>query len=147
MVLDRDTRTLPRVRTSPLLVAANGPRSVRYRRDHGDGWITTPRGAPCADEWFDGTRPPSVGLFDEALAAADATPPPSLATCCPTRCRYCAPTATRWRARWPAELDRSDAELGFTDLITHWPRTSAPYAGSLDVLERIAADVLPGLRG
>jgi hypothetical protein len=37
------------------------------------------------------------------------------------------------------------AELGFTDVVTHWPRAAGWYAGSESVLEAIAADVLPGL--
>ena len=50
-----DMRTLPRVRHVPVLVAANGPRSVRFAARHGDGWMTTgPRGAPSVDAWFDG---------------------------------------------------------------------------------------------
>ena len=38
------------------------------------------------------------------------------------------------------------AELGFTDVITHWPRDDDPYKGTRDVLEQVAADVIPGLR-
>ena len=38
------------------------------------------------------------------------------------------------------------AELGFNDVITHWPRPSSWYAGDEAVLEEVAADVLPGLR-
>ncbi|MDY7557101.1 hypothetical protein [Cryobacterium sp. 10C3] len=30
-------------------------------------------------------------------------------------------------------------ELGFTDVISHWPRASGIYAGSEDVLEAVAA--------
>ena len=32
--------------------------------------------------------------------------------------------------------------LGFTDVITHWPRSDGPYAGSVAVLEDVAASVL-----
>ena len=39
------------------------------------------------------------------------------------------------------------AELGFTDIVTHWPRSTDPYAGHESVLERVASDVLPGLTG
>lgn len=38
------------------------------------------------------------------------------------------------------------AELGFTDVITHWPRPEGVYAGSEDVLEQVAAEVIPRLR-
>ena len=30
-------------------------------------------------------------------------------------------------------------ELGFTDVITHWPRPDGPYAGDVRVLETVAA--------
>ncbi|MGA8977758.1 MAG: LLM class flavin-dependent oxidoreductase, partial [Pedococcus sp.] len=29
-------------------------------------------------------------------------------------------------------------ELGFSDVVTHWPRAEGPYAGSEGVLERVA---------
>ena len=32
--------------------------------------------------------------------------------------------------------------LGFTDVITHWPRPDGPYAGSVEVLEDVAASVV-----
>ena len=38
------------------------------------------------------------------------------------------------------------ARLGFTDVITHWPRDAEPFRGSRDVLEGVAADVIPRLR-
>ena len=38
------------------------------------------------------------------------------------------------------------AELGFTDVITHWPRPSSWYAGDEAVLDEVATSVLPRLR-
>ncbi len=38
-------------------------------------------------------------------------------------------------------------ELGFTDVIVHWPRPDGPYAGDESVLETVAADILSGARG
>ena len=32
--------------------------------------------------------------------------------------------------------------LGFTDVIAHWPRPDGPYAGSVTVLEDVAATVV-----
>jgi len=37
-------------------------------------------------------------------------------------------------------------ELGFTDVITHWPRPDGPYAGDVSVLETVASDVIPQFR-
>jgi hypothetical protein len=39
------------------------------------------------------------------------------------------------------------AELGFTDVLTHWPRPSGWYAGSEDTLEAVAASQLAEPRG
>jgi hypothetical protein len=39
------------------------------------------------------------------------------------------------------------AGLGFTDVITHWPRPSSWYAGDEAVLHEVATSVLPRLRG
>ncbi|MDQ5839764.1 MAG: LLM class flavin-dependent oxidoreductase, partial [Chloroflexota bacterium] len=37
-------------------------------------------------------------------------------------------------------------ELGFTDVITHWPRPDGPYAGDVSVLETVASEVIPKFR-
>ena len=41
-----------------------------------------------------------------------------------------------------AEMAGRAAELGFTDVVTHWPRPDGPYAGDVAVLEAVAADVV-----
>ena len=38
-----------------------------------------------------------------------------------------------------AEMSGRAAELGFTDVVTHWPRPEGPYAGDESVLEEVAA--------
>ena len=37
------------------------------------------------------------------------------------------------------EMTARAGDLGFTDVVTHWPRPEGPYAGSLAVLEGVAA--------
>lgn len=133
----KDARTLPgsvRKPRPPFILAANGPRNIRFAAMHGDGWVTT--GKPgSGDDWWAGiaqnadrmTRTlekvgrtgaferhlsldggeyalSSVGMFEDAVGRAD--------------------------------------ELGFTDVTTHWPRSDGPYAGSRDVLEEVAARFL-----
>ena len=34
------------------------------------------------------------------------------------------------------------SELGFTDVVTHWPRPESPYAGDEAVLEAVASTVV-----
>ena len=138
----QDMRTLPRVRHVPLLVAANGPRSVRFAARHGDGWMTTgPRGASSVDAWFEGVGE-SVTVLEEALAAAgrDAAAYP----------RYLnLDSAPSYSLTDPETFEarvRSAAELGFTDVIGHWPRPESPYAGQESTLEIVATQLIPGLR-
>lgn len=45
-----------------------------------------------------------------------------------------------------ASLVGCAAELGFTDVITHWPRQVTVYVGSRETLETVATDVIPRLR-
>jgi alkanesulfonate monooxygenase SsuD/methylene tetrahydromethanopterin reductase-like flavin-dependent oxidoreductase (luciferase family) len=137
-----DMRTLPRVNNVPVLVAANGPRSVRFAAHVGDGWITTgPSGSPSLDVWLDGLAD-SVKTLDEALAAADrdlAAYP-----------RYVnldsSPVYSLSSPETFADLVRRVGELGFTDVIAHWPRASSPYPGDEGTLETVATQVIPELR-
>jgi alkanesulfonate monooxygenase SsuD/methylene tetrahydromethanopterin reductase-like flavin-dependent oxidoreductase (luciferase family) len=137
-----DMRTLPRVRHVPLLLAANGPRSVRFAARHGDGWMTTgPRGAESVDAWFDGVGT-SVTTLDEALAAAGRDPGAFP--------RYLnldsAPSYSLTDPETFAAHVRRAAELGFTDVICHWPRSTSPYAGKESTLEIVATQLIPELR-
>jgi alkanesulfonate monooxygenase SsuD/methylene tetrahydromethanopterin reductase-like flavin-dependent oxidoreductase (luciferase family) len=128
----------PRV---PFLVAANGPRSMRLAARFGQGWVVT--GNPHGDDrpawWrvvaeraerFDailaeqGRDPASVDRF----VSVDSSGSYSLVSV----------------AAFEEAAGRA-AELGFTDLVVHWPRPDGVFAGSESVLEVIAAEVLPTL--
>jgi alkanesulfonate monooxygenase SsuD/methylene tetrahydromethanopterin reductase-like flavin-dependent oxidoreductase (luciferase family) len=137
-----DARTLPPLRNVPLLVAANGPRSLRFAARNGDGWVTTGGKAETLDEWFAGLGD-SRRVLEEALADAgkDAGSFP----------RYLnLDSAPRYSLESPdlfEDMVGRAAAIGFTDVITHWPRPESPYAGETATLERVAAEVLPRLRG
>jgi alkanesulfonate monooxygenase SsuD/methylene tetrahydromethanopterin reductase-like flavin-dependent oxidoreductase (luciferase family) len=137
-----DARTLPPLRSVPLVVAANGPRSLRYAARVGDAWVTTGGKEEDLDAWFtglDGSR----HVLEEALAEAgrDVGAFP----------RYLnldsSPSYSMQSVGLFEEMAGRAGDLGFTDVIAHWPRPGAPYAGSEAVLERVASDVLPRLRG
>ncbi|WP_232678439.1 LLM class flavin-dependent oxidoreductase [Nocardioides sp. R-C-SC26] len=135
----RDARTLPGPGRTPLLVAANGPRSVRLAAEVGDGWITTGPNSSDLEEWFDGLRR-SAEVYDEAVGHD-----PEVAA----RPRYVvldsAPHLAGTGRVALSSVDFFDelvgrvGDLGFTDAVTHWPRSVAPYAASERVLEQIAA--------
>lgn len=127
----------PRV---PFLVAANGPRSIALAARFGQSWVTTGAPADSWDQWWRGVAV-AARRFEEALAVRgrdqasvarylsfDAGPVYSLSSV----------------AVFEEAVGRA-GELGFTDVITHWPRQTGWYAGDEAVLEAVAADVLPRL--
>lgn len=130
----------PRV---PFVVAANGPKAMGIAARYGTGWITT--GSPKLEDpdydgWWRGVAD-TVRRFDGELASInrakgtidrylnlDSSPVYSLTS-------VDAFEDAAGRAR----------ELGFTDLVVHWPRSDGVYAGRESVLEDVAGDVIPGL--
>lgn len=136
-----DARTLPQPSGVPLVVAANGPRSLRYAARVGDAWVTTGGKADTLDGWYAGLAT-ARSTLDEALVAAgrDVAAFP----------RYLnldsAPVFSLESPERFEEMVVRAADLGFTDVITHWPRSGAPYAGSVSTLEAVAAEVMPRLR-
>lgn len=126
----------------PFVVAANAPRTMTLAARFGAGWVTTGRGGETQDEWWRRIQE-LTEVFDQRLDAAgrdrasiqrylslDSAPVFSLASVEAFR-----------------DAAGRAAELGFTDIVTHWPRSSSPYEGREAVLEQVASDVLPGLQG
>jgi len=133
----REARTLPgpvRHRV-PLLVAANGPRSIRLAATLGDGWITYGGRGETLDEWFDHVAD-LTARFDDAVATAGRGPLDRVLSL------DASPRFSLESAGLYAEMAGRAAGLGFTDVVTHWPRDEGPYAGSVAVLEEVAAEVL-----
>ena len=93
------------------------------------------------DEWFEGLAI-SAELLDAALASdgRDAGTYP----------RYVnldsSPTYSLSSPEVFEELVTRAAGLGFTDVITHWPRQSDPYRGVESTLNTVATEVIPRLR-
>ncbi|NBH01824.1 LLM class flavin-dependent oxidoreductase [Amycolatopsis sp. SID8362] len=125
----------------PFVVAANGPRTMTLAARFGAGWVTTGKGGTTADEWWDGVKQ-LTEVFDQRLDAVgrdrasvqryvnlDSSPVFSLSSV----------------EAFRDAVGRA-GELGFTDVISHWPRSSTPYEGREAVLEQVASDVLPELR-
>lgn len=129
----------------PFVVAANGPRTMRLAARYGAGWATTGayrRGQGPDDElWWSGV----AGLaerFDAVLAEAGRDPQGvdrilSLDA---------APTfALVSLERFIDAVGRA-GELGFTDVVVHWPLPGAPvYDAPESVLDEIAA-ALPAVQ-
>ncbi|WLP88776.1 LLM class flavin-dependent oxidoreductase [Gordonia sp. NB41Y] len=124
----------------PLLLAGNGPRSVRYAARTGDGWVTTGTTADGLDDWFDGIAR-NCALLDETLSAAGRTNGFARLISLDASPR----TAFESIDLYDEMIGRA-AELGFTDVIVHWPRDTEPYRASERVLEAVVARGLHGVR-
>ncbi|WP_350275989.1 LLM class flavin-dependent oxidoreductase [Kribbella sp. HUAS MG21] len=134
----RNARTLPgcvRQPRVPLILAGNGPRSLRFAAERGDGWMTTGGDRGDLDTWFRSVADLSHRL-DDLLEGRHLD-------------RYLSLDSAVYALSSPAlfeDVTGRAAALGFTDVIVHWPRAEGVYAGDEAVLEQIVSDVLPGLR-
>ncbi len=134
-------RPLPPVARVPVLAAANGPRSVRFAARHADGWVTTGPRVDTLDAWFDALAQSCVTL-EEALVAAGRDPA--------AYPRYLnldsSPVFSMSSPDVFEDLVTRAAGLGFTDVVSHWPRETQPYQGAEPMLKTIATQVIPRLR-
>lgn len=113
----------------PLLIAGNGPRSVRFAARLGDGWVTTGASSGTVDEWFAGIGR-NVAILDEVTASEGRQVDRYLSLDAGPR------NALESVGLFDELVGRAE-ELGFTDVITHWPRDTEPYRASLGVLEAV----------
>jgi alkanesulfonate monooxygenase SsuD/methylene tetrahydromethanopterin reductase-like flavin-dependent oxidoreductase (luciferase family) len=127
----------------PFVIAANGPRTMRLAARYGEGWATTgvtSRGDSDA-AWWSGV----AGLaerFAEVLAAAGR----DQASVRRMLSVDAAATFSLVSAAHFEEVVGRARELGFTDVVVHWPVPGAPvYDAPEPVLDEIAA-LLPALR-
>ncbi len=141
----------PRV---PFVVAADGPRAMRLAARYGEGWVTTggvttggvtTGGARAStggagQEWWWRSVASSVRRFEDALAAEGRTAPIDRYLSLDAGPAYSLAST----GAFTDAVGRA-AGLGFTDVVTHWPRESSWYAGDEAILESVAP-LLPELR-
>ena len=125
-----------------LVVAGNGPKTIALAAGPADGWATT--------------GPESHGRRPGRVVVQGRRPGPD-ASRTPRR----RPGATRRSCGRYLNLDSAPvlsvssldaftdaagraAELGFTDMVVHWPRPSGVYAGDDAVLDGIAGTLTDG---
>jgi alkanesulfonate monooxygenase SsuD/methylene tetrahydromethanopterin reductase-like flavin-dependent oxidoreductase (luciferase family) len=123
----------PRV---PFVVAGTGRRAIGLAARFGEGWVTTGPAADAAQDWWRCVAQ-AAGWLDEELASAGRAPDRVR--------RYLSLDASGSYALSSAEsfADAAGraAELGFTDVVTHWPRESGRYAGTESVVEAVASQI------
>ncbi|GAB3691548.1 LLM class flavin-dependent oxidoreductase [Angustibacter aerolatus] len=125
----------PRV---PFVVAANGPRAIRLAARRGEAWATT------------GTTRPDDGQARWWQGVAEALD--RYRTACDELGRAPGDRYLNLDSGAVFSLSSADAfteavgrarELGFTDVVTHWPREHGEYAGDERVLDEVAQHLDP----
>ncbi len=128
---------LPRV---PFVLAANGPKGLGVVARHASAWVSTGPEGVTGDEWWASVAQLAARLDDAATAAG--RDPRSIDR------HLSIDSGGLYSLSSVAAFDDTvgrAAELGFTDVIAHWPRAQGVYAGNEDVLREVAAR-LPSLR-
>jgi len=116
----------------PLLVAGNGPKTIRYAATHGDGWVTTGGTEEGREQWWS-TIGELSRRFEDEYAASGRQDDPARIVSLDTESDYSLASA----AAYEDAVGRA-ASLGFTDVVAHWPREEGIYAGKESVLDEIA---------
>jgi len=125
----------------PFVMAANGPRSLRLAVEYGAGWVTTGPKVETLDQWW-----AALTELGERLDQALATVGRDSATLERHLNLDSSPQFALSRVGAFEEMVGRAGELGFTDVITHWPRPDGPYLGDVSVLEAVASQVIPQFR-
>jgi len=118
----------------PFVVAAEGPRGMRLTAELADGWLTLGRTADTLNEWWQIVADTVARMEDVLEKAGRASSSID---------RYLnldgAPQFSMESVdTWQDAVGRAD-ELGFTDVIGHWPRADGIYAGKESVMVEIAS--------
>ncbi len=117
----------------PFIIAADGPKGLQLVAESADGWVTLGNRSDNLDDWWHSVATVSRRL-DDALADRDRDTA--------TLDRY---INLDWQTyalesidAWEDAVGRA-TELGFTDVVTHWPRVDGIYAGNEDTLIEVAS--------
>ncbi|WP_111721273.1 LLM class flavin-dependent oxidoreductase [Homoserinimonas sp. OAct 916] len=126
---------LPRM---PFVIAANGPKGLDLVVQHGAGWVTTGPDGVVGDEWWTAVADSNRRLTDRALAAGRDPGTIERHLSLDSGAQYSLASVTAFE-----DAVGRASDLGFTDVISHWPRADGIYAGSEKVLDDVA-DLIAG---
>lgn len=116
----------------PFIVAADGPKGLDLVAELAEGWVTLGRESETLDAWWQSVADVSHRLDDVLTERGrDAA----------TLDRYLNLDSHSYALAsidaWEDAVGRA-GELGFTDVVTHWPRADGVYVGSEGTLAEVA---------
>ena len=113
----------------PFVIAANGPKGLALVARFGQGWATTGPEGVIGEEWWRRVAGLATQLDDAAAATGRDPQTIDRYLLLDSGGSYALSSTTAYDdAVGQAEV------LGFTDVLSHWPRRDGIYAGSEDVL-------------
>ena len=116
----------------PLLIAANGPKTIRYAARRGDGWVTTGGSEEDREQWWSVIAALSR-RFDDEYEASGRHDDVARILSIDIESDYSLASA----AAYEDAVGRAES-LRFTDVVAHWPRDEGIYAGQESVLDEVA---------
>ncbi|MCU1446872.1 LLM class flavin-dependent oxidoreductase [Cryobacterium sp.] len=118
----------------PFVIAANGPKGLKLVAEHAAGWVTTGADGAVGEEWWSKVTA-LVHRLEDTLAESGRDPG--------TLDRHLSlDSGGAYSLQSLGAFDDAvgrAADLGFTDVISHWPRADGIYAGRESVLDEVAA--------
>ncbi len=127
----------------PFVIAANGPRLMRLALRHGRAWATTgPRSSEVDGDhaWWAGVAA-LAGRFEDLQAAAGSAAIDRMLSV------DAAPTFSLSSIEAFRDAVGRAGELGFTDVVVHWPVPGAPRYDAPESMVEVVAAELESLRG
>ena len=118
----------------PFIIAANGPKGLQLVAEYGDGWVTLGRESETPDEWWRSVAELSSRLDDTLTSTGRSPDSVERHLSLDSAGRFALSSVDSWE-----DAVGRAAGMGFTDVITHWPRADGVYAGSEDVLIEVAS--------
>ena len=123
----------------PFVVAANGPKGLALAARFGQGWVTTGSEATSGEGWWRGVAELASRLDDAATAAGRDPGTIDRYLSLDSESVYSLSSVDAF-----VEMSGRAAKLGFTDVISHWPRHDGLYAGREGVLFEAMRAARPG---
>ncbi len=117
----------------PFVLAANGPRGLQLVSRYAQGWVTTGRDGVTGADWWSSVADLHRRLEDTAGQAGRTLSDIDRYLSLDSGGSY----SLQSTAAFEDAVGRA-AEIGFTDVVSHWPRATGVYSGSETVLEAVA---------